>query len=110
MRTAPTADNEVYDGYVAQLQAGISGQEREEVLRLAEQELFNTCPILPVYSYTTLRLVKPYVKGFQVNLRRTRQLRIRLRGEVISPTGGSAKPVPFFVPAHSPFVGSSYSI
>lgn len=60
-------DNEVYDGYVAQLQAGISGEEREEVLRLAEQELFNTCPILPVYSYTTLRLVKPYVKGFQVN-------------------------------------------
>lgn len=60
-------DNFVYDGYVEQLQAGISGEEREKVMRMAEEELFNTCPIMPVYSYTTLRLVKPHVEGYQVN-------------------------------------------
>ena len=58
-------DNPVYDEYIAQLQAGVSGQEREELLRACESELFNRCPIMPVYSYTTLRLVKPHVKGFQ---------------------------------------------
>ncbi|QIM62292.1 oligopeptide ABC transporter substrate-binding protein OppA [Pasteurellaceae bacterium Orientalotternb1] len=38
--------------------------ERSEVYAQAEQALLEEFPLVPVYNYVNVRLVKPYVKGF----------------------------------------------
>lgn len=41
--------------------------KRAEILGLAEKELLENVPIIPVYYYVTARLVKPYIKGYGIS-------------------------------------------
>lgn len=41
---------------------------RAKILQEAEKILIDEAPLVPIYSYVTKRLVKPYVKGYEINV------------------------------------------
>jgi oligopeptide transport system substrate-binding protein len=59
--------NDVYDDLMAQLSAGVSGQEREDVIAAAEKLLAEEFPVFPIYSYISQALVSDRVGGLVRN-------------------------------------------
>ncbi|MGI8980331.1 MAG: peptide ABC transporter substrate-binding protein [Pirellulaceae bacterium] len=61
--------NAEYDRLIREAAKEADEQERIAMLRQAEEILLTEQPILPIYSYVSNNLVKPYVKGFSANVR-----------------------------------------
>jgi oligopeptide transport system substrate-binding protein len=59
--------NDEYDDLMAQLSAGASGQEREDIIAAAEKLLAEEFPVFPIYSYISQALVSDRVGGFVRN-------------------------------------------
>ena len=60
--------NPDYDALLAEANQTLDAGVRMKKLRKAESMLMNASPILPIYFYSTTKLVKPYVRGFHENL------------------------------------------
>ena len=56
---SPTFDKLVANSYLAKTE-----EERQVAYAAAEKALIEEYPLIPVYNYVNVRLVKPYVKGF----------------------------------------------
>ncbi len=56
-----------YDALLARSRSARSREERMATLRLAEAQLLEDVPVIPVFFRVSKRLVKPYVTGFQAN-------------------------------------------
>ncbi len=61
--------NERYDELIRKAAETVEKAERAAMLREAEQILNDQGPIIPVYYYNSMILVRPHVKGFSPNLR-----------------------------------------
>lgn len=59
--------NADYDRLIKQAGAEADSKKRMETFRQAEKILLSELPILPIYSYVSINLVRPYVKGFHAN-------------------------------------------
>jgi oligopeptide transport system substrate-binding protein len=46
----------------------VDRRARNAVLREAERVMIEDAPVLPIYVYTQKHLIKPYVRGYAVNL------------------------------------------
>lgn len=57
-----------YDRLLEQAARETDTQDRLEILGLAESEMMEHQPVLPIYFYVSRRLVKPGVRGWQPNL------------------------------------------
>ena len=55
--------NAEYDGLLAKARQEMDPQRRTDLLRRAESILLDESPVLPLYSTTSMELMKPYVKG-----------------------------------------------
>ena len=51
-----------------QAQLTVDPAARNALLEQAEQQVLQDEPIAPIFNYTQKRLVKPYVKGFALNI------------------------------------------
>ncbi|MDO4436302.1 MAG: peptide ABC transporter substrate-binding protein [Cardiobacteriaceae bacterium] len=60
--------NPEFDAKVQQAAETVDLNERAKVLQEAETMLMNDFPVVPVYHYVRVALVKPYVKGFTPSL------------------------------------------
>ncbi|MCO6458476.1 MAG: peptide ABC transporter substrate-binding protein [Pirellulaceae bacterium] len=100
-----------YDALIAQAAAEPDPEQRMRQLHEAERILMDELPILPIYYYVSINMVKPYVRGFSANILDTHPLHIlRLDGnaasaslpaEAASPSepASPAEPPSSFVPA-----------
>jgi oligopeptide transport system substrate-binding protein len=61
--------NKEYDRLVAGAAKELDAEKRYRMLEEAEHILLEELPILPIYSYVSKNMVKPYVRGFYNNLR-----------------------------------------
>ena len=59
--------NPDYDGLLALAAAEADSERRRQHLAQAEQMLLRDQPLLPIYTYTSKHLVKPWVQGWQDN-------------------------------------------
>ncbi|AWX15029.1 oligopeptide ABC transporter substrate-binding protein OppA [Mergibacter septicus] len=59
--------NKDYDNLIAQAYKANSDDERAAYYAKAEQLLNKDVPIIPVYHYVSVALIKPYVKGYSIN-------------------------------------------
>jgi len=57
-----------YDALVHQAQLTVDPAARNALLEQAERQVLEDQPIAPMFNYTLKRLVKPYVKGYAVNV------------------------------------------
>jgi oligopeptide transport system substrate-binding protein len=57
-----------YDGPVHKAQMTVDPAARNALLEQAEEQLLQDAPIAPIFNYTMKRLVKPYVKGYRLNI------------------------------------------
>ncbi len=57
-----------YDSLVHQAQLTVDPAARNALLEQAERLVLTDQPLVPMFSYTVKRLVKPYVKGFDLNV------------------------------------------
>jgi len=55
--------NPEYDGLLAQAHRETDPARRAQLLARAEALLLDESPVLPIYHYVTMELVKPYVRG-----------------------------------------------
>jgi oligopeptide transport system substrate-binding protein len=60
--------NKEYDRLIQEAGQEADMKKRMEVFRRAEEILIDEAPILPIYSYVSINLVRPYVKGFHPNV------------------------------------------
>lgn len=60
-------NNSEYDSLLAQAAAEVDPSLRRGHLAQAEQLLLRDQPVLPIYTYTSKHLVKPWVQGWQDN-------------------------------------------
>ena len=60
--------NPQFDALVDQASKINGGPERAALFHKAEEILNEDAPFLPVYFYVNPHLIKPYVKGWQVNI------------------------------------------
>lgn len=56
--------SKVFDDLIEQSYYAKTDEERSEIYAQAEKALLEQYPLVPVYNYVNVRLVKPYVKGF----------------------------------------------
>ena len=61
-------DNPEYDRLVAASQQELDPDKRAALLEEAERVLLADMPILPLYYYVTMHMVKPWVGGYLPNL------------------------------------------
>lgn len=61
--------NERYDALIRQAADAVDPAARNKLLRRAEALLLEESPIIPIYHYVNVSLVRPTVKGFKTNLR-----------------------------------------
>lgn len=59
---------QAFDELVAESIKATTPEERVEYLQKAETMMLNDFPYIPIYYYTTKRLVKPYVGGYTNNI------------------------------------------
>ncbi|WP_072576250.1 peptide ABC transporter substrate-binding protein [Suttonella ornithocola] len=64
----PGYANADFDKYVADAANIQDLDERAKVLQQAEKQFVNDTAVMPIYHYVTKRLVKPYVKGYDINI------------------------------------------
>ena len=57
-----------YDELIASAAAESDPTARFDILRQAEQILMDQQPIMPIYFYVSLNMVRPYVKNFYANI------------------------------------------
>lgn len=57
-----------YDALIAQASKTMDPKERFKTLREAEALILKEAPVIPIYTYKKMMLVKPYVKGFYPNI------------------------------------------
>lgn len=62
--------NSRYDELLRQASGEHSERKRYELLRQAEQILLNDLPVAPIYNFSQIYLLKPYVRNFADNLQR----------------------------------------
>jgi len=60
--------NPAYDELVHEAQLTVEPGARNELLAQAERLVLRDLPLAPIYTYTQKRLVKPYVRGFTLNV------------------------------------------
>ena len=60
--------NAEYDRLVEGAAVEIDAEKRFRMLEAAEQILLKELPLLPIYSYVSKNMVKPYVHGFYNNM------------------------------------------
>ncbi|MGV6825906.1 MAG: peptide ABC transporter substrate-binding protein [bacterium] len=60
--------NPEYDRLLEQAGAEKDPQKRREFMEAAERQMLADHPLIPIYTYVSKHLVKPYVKGFVPNL------------------------------------------
>lgn len=60
--------NKDYDRLIDQAKTETEAGKRMQILHDAEVVLMDRLPILPIYSYVSLNMVNPKVKGFTVNV------------------------------------------
>jgi oligopeptide transport system substrate-binding protein len=58
----------VYDDLVHKAQLTVDPAARNALLEQAEEQVLQDEPIAPIFNYTMKRLVKPYVKGYRLNI------------------------------------------
>ncbi|MCC9609639.1 peptide ABC transporter substrate-binding protein [Blastopirellula sp. JC732] len=68
--------NAEYDQLIRDAQAEADPVKRLEMLSKAEQILMDEMPILPIYYYVSLNIVRPYVKNFYPNIQDLHPLHI----------------------------------
>lgn len=68
--------NAEYDQLIRDAQAESDPVKRLEMLSKAEQILMDEMPILPIYYYVSLNIVRPYVKNFYPNIQDLHPLHI----------------------------------
>jgi len=56
-----------YDALLDRAAATVDPSDRRELLEHAERLMLSDYPIIPIYFYSSKRLIKPYVKGAQAN-------------------------------------------
>ncbi|HWP84485.1 MAG TPA: peptide ABC transporter substrate-binding protein, partial [Terriglobia bacterium] len=56
--------NAEYDRLASQAREERNAARRMELMRRAEQILLREAPVIPIYSYSSNNLIKPYVRGF----------------------------------------------
>jgi oligopeptide transport system substrate-binding protein len=78
--------NSRYDALIEQAAAEGDPGRRMEMLHEAEQILMSEVPIVPIYFYVSINMVKPNVKGFSANILDLHPLHV-LR---VEPTGTSS--------------------
>lgn len=61
-------NNPEYDALLTRSFQTTSVAERAAIMREAEAVLLSDYPVVPIYYYTSVRLIKPYVGGFQGNI------------------------------------------
>ena len=59
--------NQEYDILIDKAKIEINGKKREVYLQQAEKILLSEYPLMPIYTYTVKKLVKPYVGGYNIN-------------------------------------------
>ena len=57
-----------YDALLERAAAEADAGRRMDLLRQAEAQLLEDLPVLPIYFYTSRRLVKPHVRGWEGNI------------------------------------------
>jgi oligopeptide transport system substrate-binding protein len=57
-----------YDRLVTAAQSELDMVKRAELLQGAERELLEDMPLMPIYFYVRMRLLKPWVGGFEPNI------------------------------------------
>jgi oligopeptide transport system substrate-binding protein len=60
--------NKTYDELIARAAETIDTEERYEYFQQAEEILAEEAPVLPVYTYTRVYLIRPEVKGWYPNI------------------------------------------
>lgn len=61
-------DSPEYDRLLEAAQAELDLEKRGDLLEQAESVLLNDMPIIPIYFYVKLRMVKPWVAGYESNI------------------------------------------
>ncbi len=65
----------IYDSLIEAAAREADRDKRREILYKAEEMLLRDLPIIPIYSYVTKNLVRPWVKGFYPNLQNVHPLK-----------------------------------
>jgi oligopeptide transport system substrate-binding protein len=60
--------NKTYDDLIAKAAAAASTEERYEYFQQAEALLAEEVPVIPIYTYTRVYLIRPEVKGWYPNI------------------------------------------
>ena len=60
-------NNKEYDLLINKAKVEIDAEKREKYLQQAEKQLLADYAVMPLYTYTVKKLVKPYIGGFNVN-------------------------------------------
>lgn len=68
--------NKKYDGLIESARSEADPEKRFAMLREAEEILVDEMPILPIYFYVSINMVRPYVKNFYPNLQDLHPLHI----------------------------------
>jgi len=68
--------NQKYDDLIHSARTEPDSEKRFEMLREAEAILVDEMPILPIYFYVSINMVRPYVKNFHPNLQDLHPLHI----------------------------------
>ena len=58
--------NAEYDETIKQAYKAATEEQRARLYAKAEEILYNEVPLIPVYDYAQIFLIKPYVKGFKI--------------------------------------------
>lgn len=61
-------DSQRYDQLLEQAAEEADPEPRRHYLQAAERQLLADMPVLPIYFYTSRRLVKPYLRGWEGNI------------------------------------------
>ncbi|MDO4436301.1 MAG: peptide ABC transporter substrate-binding protein [Cardiobacteriaceae bacterium] len=61
-------NDEAYDALLQKAAAELDLNKRAEILQQAEKHLMDLHGVMPIYYFSAKRLVKPYVKGYELNL------------------------------------------
>ncbi len=64
----PAYNNPEYDRLVGAAQSELDLGKRAKLLEEAERVMLADMPIMPIYTYVTARMVKPWVGGYQSNI------------------------------------------
>jgi len=60
--------NAKYDQLIDQAKSAANPEQRMAILREAEEILLEDMPIVPIYFYVSINMVRPHVKGFHANI------------------------------------------